>query len=273
MTVNQWVRNVARELLHCHAVRKVLERIPIVRKVYRGWNRTHPYDVQNGTDTSGFVHVTRLHPAQEMQSLISPYGPSQPSIARRALSALGSVEDYAFIDLGCGKGRCVLVASEFPFREVIGVELSAKLAVKARANAAIVERLCPSRKAARIVEGNVLDFPFPSGKLVFYNFHAFGAEIISKMVERFEAALAEDTPHIFFVYYNAVHFAQLDASPAFRRFFAKQLLCDSTEVGYGGGGSNPVVIWQSVRGSIPTPHECAERSIHSDGHSKARIDE
>jgi hypothetical protein len=37
-----------------------------------------------------------------------PYAGSQPSIIRTALKALGSLDCFTFIDLGCGKGRPLL---------------------------------------------------------------------------------------------------------------------------------------------------------------------
>ena len=47
---------------------------------------------------------------------------------------IDSPADYAFIDLGCGKGRTLFVAAEAGFAPVIGVELDPRLAGIARAN-------------------------------------------------------------------------------------------------------------------------------------------
>jgi SAM-dependent methyltransferase len=174
---------------------------------------------------------------------------------------LGTYEEYTFIDYGCGKGRAITVAGEFPFREVIGVELSADLAATARANAAKVDRQFPGRPRVRIIEANVSDFLLPTGKIACFNYHAFGREIVAGIIRRFEAALASDTSHMFFIYYNPVHFDLFDASPAFKRCYAKQLPYDKSEIGFGPDGDDAVVIWQSVRGAIPTPHEGVDRKI------------
>ena len=127
-SVRSHLRTALRNILYISAVKKSLETIPVVQKVYAPAQRTHPIDRIYGIDTSGVVPVEKLHPDPNLQSLIIPYAGSQPSIVRRALSTLGSIWDYAFIDLGCGKGRVTTVASEFPFLEVIGVGLSAALA-------------------------------------------------------------------------------------------------------------------------------------------------
>src|SRR5713226_561215 len=58
------------------------------------------------------------------------------------------VPRVTFVDLGCGKGRALILAHEAGFRNLIGVEMSPKLAAAARSN---LQRL---GIAATIVEGN-----------------------------------------------------------------------------------------------------------------------
>src|SRR6516225_8353137 len=45
-------------------------------------------------------------------------------------------EAFTFVDIGCGKGRALMVASAFPFRRLVGVEISPELCEIARANTA-----------------------------------------------------------------------------------------------------------------------------------------
>jgi SAM-dependent methyltransferase len=164
------------------------------------------------------------------------------------------VEDYTLLDFGCGKGRAAIVASEFPFRQVIGIELSPVLAAKAQANAAIIANRFPERPGITIINANVLDIALPPGKLAIFAYHPFGGEILAAMVKRLGAALAAGTPHIFFVYYNPVHADVLDTSPAFQRFYAGEIPYDKSELGFGAEVRDIVVIWQSVRGAIPNSH-------------------
>lgn len=166
------------------------------------------------------------------------------------------------MDLGCGKGRVTTVAGEFPFRAVIGVELSAALAATARANAAITSRQFPNRPQVTIAEENVVDFVLPVGRVVFFNYHAFGAELMAKIMARCEAALVSgELQHMFFVYYNPVHSEIFDVSPGFSRFYVEQIPYDKSEIGFGPDRSDVVAIWQSVQGSVPTPHKGTDRKI------------
>jgi SAM-dependent methyltransferase len=243
------------------AIKRSLDHAPLTRKLYRVWDRMHPFDLQFGTDTIGILTADEITSDKNLASQILCYAGSQPSILRTAISALGSIEDYTFLDLGCGKGRAAIVASEFPFREIVGVDLSANLATIARANAASIALRFPQRPRITIVNANVLDFPLPPGKLVLFGYHPFGAEILAQVVHNLEVSLAADTPHIFFVYDNPVHGVVLDASPGFARFYARQVPYDKSELGFGVFTYDAVVIWQSVRGAVSTPHSDIDRPV------------
>jgi hypothetical protein len=101
--------------------------------------------------------------------------------------------------------------------------LSAALVATARVNAAAIARQFPDRPKVTIAEANVVHFPLPASRAVLFNYHAFGAELMAKIVARCEATLASaELPHLFFIYYNPVHAEAFDASPAFERFYLEQ---------------------------------------------------
>ena len=39
-----------------------------------------------------------------------------------------NLQEFAFIDIGSGKGRALLLASQYPFQRILGIELLAELA-------------------------------------------------------------------------------------------------------------------------------------------------
>jgi SAM-dependent methyltransferase len=248
-------------VLYAPAIKRSLDHAPFTRKLYKVWDRGHPFDHEFGVDTLGIVATDEITRDKRLAAQIVCYAGSQPSIVRKGLTALGPVENYTLLDFGCGKGRAAIVASEFPFRQVIGVELSPALAAIARSNAAIIAGRFPQRPPIAIINANVLEFPLPMGELAIFAYHPFGAEILAGVVNRLEAALAAETPHIFFVYDNPVHADVLDASPAFERFYADVVPYDKSELGYGLFKHDAVVIWQSVRGAIPTPHREIDRKV------------
>src|ERR1700720_4110481 len=57
----------------------------------------------------------------------SAYQPTEPAVFPERLNALQQAgldfRDFTFIDLGSGKGRTLMMASDYPFRRIMGVEL------------------------------------------------------------------------------------------------------------------------------------------------------
>src|SRR5579863_10298253 len=102
----------------------------------------HPFDQVNGVRTSGLVAGRHLKSGHHHDRYSTAYYGVAPSVftalIRRWARTLSheTIEEFAFIDLGAGMGRAVLLASEMPFREVIGVELNPTLARIARRNLA-----------------------------------------------------------------------------------------------------------------------------------------
>jgi SAM-dependent methyltransferase len=240
-------------------IRRILERLPLSRRHYTGWRRTHPFDQTYGVETSGADQVTEFQVDPALARHMSPYAGSQPSIIRRAIAALPIVREATFIDLGCGKGRPLVVASEFPFRRIIGVELAPHLVSIARTNAAIVRRRFPERPIIEIVEDDATRFHWPDGKLVLFCYNSFDAEFVDKLVSSLERALTGSIEHLFVVYYNPVWGALFDGSSAFQRWYAATLAYDVAELGFGPDQWDSVVIWQSVRNAYP------RRDVETDG--------
>ena len=128
----------AAQSTHCLAL------APAPRRAHDLLQRTsfpvHPFDQMHGVDTSGLVPATHLATGHANDEHITAYYGVAPSILRALIGAWRAsgpphpIEDYIFIDVGAGKGRGLLVASEYSFRKVAGIELNPELAAIARQN-------------------------------------------------------------------------------------------------------------------------------------------
>jgi SAM-dependent methyltransferase len=242
-------------------VRAVANKVPILRNVYSGCLRKHPIDLHYGTDTSGLVDADRLQDDSTLVSLINPYMGSQPSIIRRALQTLPDIGGYTFIDFGCGKGRPMIIATEFAFSAVLGLDISAELVQVANKNAALIARKFPERTPMKAMEANVSEVSLPAGKLVIFLYNPFADALISALLNKIEAALADETEHLFVVYVNPVAGHLFDASPGLTRWFARAFSYQQDERGYGPEEQESAVIWQSVRGALQSSFADRHRPI------------
>ena len=96
-----------------------------------------------------------------------------------------------FIDYGSGAGRAVLLAAQYPFKAVIGIELAPWLHAQAQANL----RAFPAsaQRAARIelLCGDATAFVPPTDPLVLYFYTPFGVGPMQRVRARLEASLRE----------------------------------------------------------------------------------
>lgn len=124
------------------------------------------------------------------------YNPSPIVSVNMALNKLPDYkvkyEDYVYIDIGSGMGRNLLLASFYPFKEIIGVELSAYLHSVAESNIARFQS--PDIKCTGIRSEcvNAMDFEFPQQNMILYFWHPFDENIATLFLKKLERFLAEN---------------------------------------------------------------------------------
>jgi SAM-dependent methyltransferase len=93
-----------------------------------------------------------------------------------------------FIDVGCGKGIALLVASQYAFAKIIGVEFSSDLAEVARKNV----RNYRGPRVTRNIDVHCMDatdFEFPAGPLLVYFFNPFDKPVMERVLQNLTASL------------------------------------------------------------------------------------
>jgi SAM-dependent methyltransferase len=98
------------------------------------------HDCRLGIWTAGLIPIETL---VEVWEGCHDYAPTSFRAFRAFMQSVPVEPDRdVFVDVGCGKGRVLVMAAQFPFRRVIGVEVSPTLAAAAAANVARVRRRC-----------------------------------------------------------------------------------------------------------------------------------
>jgi SAM-dependent methyltransferase len=167
--------------------------------------RNERFDERHGTATDGKVYAWQL-PRSDGAAIagdIHPYeGTSAPLIRRVIRSLPISPSEFTFVDLGSGKGRALLVASEFSFPRVVGVELSRELDEIARSNVARYVRAVPTRSSFDLHCIDAAQYEFDNGPLVVYLFNPFGGPTFDAVISRLEESLRRTPRDVFVVYIN-----------------------------------------------------------------------
>ena len=159
----------------------------------------HPFDLEFGVRTSGLVAGRYLSAGHRHDRHVTAYYAVAPSVFqgilarwRRCMPA-APIDAYTFVDLGAGMGRALLLATAYPFRAVLGVELHPTLARIGRRNLALWRAAGRAVAPMRMYCRDAADFPLPPGPCVAFLFNPFGVTVLRRLLRAWSRNLAERT--------------------------------------------------------------------------------
>lgn len=169
--------------------------------------RISEFDRTHGVDTDGefggWTYLSDLNIPSPNWIDANNYHAIEPD---RFISVVASLEvrfeDYTFIDFGSGKGRALLLASEFPFKRIIGLEFSPELHGIAENN---IRQYRSSTQTCRNVQSLNLDFvnfTLPLEPLILFFFDPCRVRIAAEIVTKIGESLRE-CPRPLYVAYVA----------------------------------------------------------------------
>jgi SAM-dependent methyltransferase len=182
----------------------------------------------------------------------SPYQPTEPALFHEMLASLIQVSpkidfrEFTFIDIGSGKGRALLMAADYPFRRVLGIELLPALHRVAQENIKKYESDSQQCFAIECLLADAGEFAFPPEPTVLYLFNPLPESGLAKLVSNLEHSLREHPRSVFVLYHNPLLEPLLAGSPAFTRIVGTHQYSIFIR-------SFPEMLLRSKRGYPPPP--------------------
>jgi SAM-dependent methyltransferase len=131
----------------------------------------------------------------------SPYQPTEPALFHEMMASLPIVFDqFTFVDLGSGKGRTLLMASEYPFKKIVGVELLPELHRIAQENLARYKSDGQKCFALEAICDDAANFFFPAGPIVLYLFNPLPEPGLRQVLHNLKRNT--DSRTVYVVYHN-----------------------------------------------------------------------
>jgi len=162
------------------------------------------YDFDHNVDTTWATVPLRTR----LRELVSgaQYQASEPELFHRILHDLRfSPQGFTFIDLGSGKGRTLLMASVYPFRRIVGVELLEELHQIAQRNIAsyhVEQQRCFDIEAYC---ADARDYQFPPEPIVVYLFNPFPDYVLQTVLENLRTSVGSLRREVYVIYHNLVY--------------------------------------------------------------------
>ena len=216
---------------------------------YRTYRAVHPFDERFGVETSGLIYDLPTGHAHDLYN--NGYFAVAPSIFYQIMERLDLYHPrFRFVDVGSGKGRALLLASGYPFREILGVELSPQLDRIARAN---IHTYAPARSDVRSILGDAAEFHWPPGPLVVYMWNAFTGPVMERVLKNLEAALDRQPRDLYFIYIHPELDAMVDDLPWLEKLWTAELTMNDEDYSAWAfpGRTEICTVYRSAGG--PTP--------------------
>jgi hypothetical protein len=185
----------------------------------------HPFDLEFGARTSGLIAGRHLKSGHRNDRNSTAYFAVAPSVMRglvvhwRRSRPIAPIDEFTFVDLGAGMGRAMLLASEYPFRSVVGVELNPTLARIARKNAALWRAAGRALSPLRVVCRDAVEFEFPKGPCVAFLFNPFNAQVMRRLLDSLAKSFASRPGQLDILYANNEQEKVLERQAGFARLF------------------------------------------------------
>jgi SAM-dependent methyltransferase len=167
-------------------------------------------DAHYGIETRAYVDMNNVTtdasgapPDRIFQATI--YGGTSVALLRRTLRDLGiDHSTHTFVDFGSGKGRALAIASEYPFKKVVGVEFILEMHQVAESNMARIAEAYPERRG--VFELHCADAvgwsadALPEGNLVLYFYAPFHPELMVQVLANIERDLSRRPRDLYLIF-------------------------------------------------------------------------
>ena len=208
-SARQWWNDVASQRGHLAAAREFLSEMwqfardstPAHRRQCYG-DVDYDWDHRVNTTSAAVAWRDRL-----LGVFHSAYQPTEPAAFQEMLETLRSrtgtdFRGFTFIDLGSGKGRTLLMASDYPFRRILGVELLPSLHKIALQN--LEKYHSESQKCFNLesICADATSFHFPDEPTVLYLFHPLTESGLRRVVSNLNQSLKEHPREAYVLYHN-----------------------------------------------------------------------
>jgi SAM-dependent methyltransferase len=162
----------------------------------------HWFDWRHGLDTCTASALDAFTITSENRQHGCRYQPTRLLPLRKFLRIFRPKfpAESVLVDFGCGKGRVLLVASEFGFREVRGIEFAHELCDIARKNFSIYQARRATGTTCQIIEMDVTQYAIRPEENVFFMFNPFDEVILERVLNNIASSVQQHRRNIWIIY-------------------------------------------------------------------------
>ncbi len=173
------------------------------------------FDMKYHTDTLRWQDLRNLYVVGENKDHGVFYQPTQARTLRKVFKRTNLPREGAFLDLGCGKGRALILAAEFGYTRIIGVEFSELLCQIAESNLLCYLKRYPGPVDFQVIHTDAAEYVIPQDVSTLFLFNPFDEVVMASVVRNIEKSLRNHPRKLFIIYRHPLHRNLFDRSGIF----------------------------------------------------------
>lgn len=173
------------------------------------------WDFFHGTETLTRIAPQNLETDSENKSQATYYGATRARPLVQLFHQLGLSREGGFVDFGSGKGRVILIAADYGFKKVVGIDFSEPLCQQARTNLEAYRRRRKLTSEVIIVHSDVVRYAIKADETTFFLYDPFSAEVLAKVLENLRASLIAHPRRIQVIYNSPRYHEVMERSGVF----------------------------------------------------------
>jgi SAM-dependent methyltransferase len=164
------------------------------------------YDVRHGTDTGGKTAAANLDIPAETVEHVTGFQSVNERHLQTVLEAIDFPIGSVFIDIGCGKGKALLIAAQLAtIDKVMGIELAESLCKASEKNMEIARARGLLRAPSKIIHGDAVEAEYDPSINIFFLNNPFDAAFMIRMIDVLQRHAQRNQRKVWMLYGNPQH--------------------------------------------------------------------
>jgi hypothetical protein len=198
------------------------------RRRRRERERDAEFDRRFSVRTGGDINLVEVSvlPTRSRAFGLGYQATSEAPFAQMLRAVPADFKDFIFVDFGSGLGRALLLASEYPFQAIRGVEFSPDLHKIACDN--IRSYRSQTQKCADIASvcQDAAEYQIPEQRAIFYFYNPFLEPVMARVMRNIEQSLQKNPREAYLIHYGDPKARnRVDRSPVFRLLSETRAYC------------------------------------------------
>jgi SAM-dependent methyltransferase len=178
------------------------------------------FDWRFGTDTRRKLDTSLFEAHLANREHAVSYQPTKAQPFLRLLRELQLPLGSTFVDVGCGKGKVLLLAAQRKqnrFKRIVGLEFSETLCAQAKKNIKIFQAKGEVMAPIEVVQGDATQHTLAGDENVFFLYNPFDGVILAQFLDVIRRSAAQHPRQIWLLYSVPLHAEVVEKSGLFAR--------------------------------------------------------